>query len=361
MIDELPTGPHKGRAAVSNTSGRFETTTRVAVDDGWGFDEDKPKLKTDISIDTARTALTRNSSPDIPFDRSLNPYRGCEHGCIYCYARTSHAYMNLSPGLDFETKLFVKKDFATTLERELRKPGYTPAPVMIGSNTDAYQPIERDFQVTRQVLEVLQAYRHPVAVITKSHLITRDIDILAEMAQDNLVTVAVSITTLDHKMANTMEPRASAPHRRLKTIETLSQAGIPVTVMAAPMIPTLNDHELENIFAAAREAGATSAAYILVRLPLELKELFQEWLETFAPHKTKRVMSLLSQSRDGHLNDANFHSRMTGTGVHAKLLNQRYHLACKKLGLKAADCKGFHLNTKAFKCPPKPGDQLGLF
>lgn len=247
MMDELPCGRHKGRAAVSNVSGRYEREARVRVDDGWGPDEDAPKLKTQVHVDTVKTALTRNSSPDIPFDRSLNPYRGCEHGCIYCYARPSHAYMNLSPGLDFETQLFVKKGMAAALECELRKPGYQPAPVMIGANTDPYQPVEREYKITRQLLEVLQAYRHPVAVITKSHLITRDIDILAEMAEHNLVSVAVSITTLDHRLTNTLEPRASAPHRRLKIIETLAQSGIPVTVMAAPMIPTLNDHELENI------------------------------------------------------------------------------------------------------------------
>ena len=360
MVDELPNAKRKGRAAVSNATGRYESESRVATHDGWELDDDLPPLKTDIHVDTVKSAFAWNSSPDIPFDRTINPYRGCEHGCIYCYARATHAYLNLSPGLDFETQLFVKKGLTEALEKDLRKPSYKVAPVMIGANTDGYQPIEREHKATRTVLEVLQEYRHPLVVITKNHLVTRDIDILSEMAQDNLVTVAISTTTLDHKLANQMEPRASTPKRRLKAMEELSKAGIPVAVFAAPMIPTLNDHELESILEAGANAGATTAAYILVRLPLELKTLFQEWLETYQPHKAKRVMSLLKQSRDGQLYVHEFGTRMTGTGVHAKLLNQRYHLACKKLGLTAAEPGEVKLNCDAFTRPPRPGDQLSL-
>jgi len=354
----------KGRGAVSNVSGRFEAHARVAVDDGWQLAEDHAlpeKFKTEVTVECVKSALTRNMSPDIPFDRSLNPYRGCEHGCVYCYARPSHAYMNLSPGLDFESKLFVKKNMAKTLEAELRKPRYTVAPVMIGANTDPYQPVEREHRVTRELLEVLQAYRHPTVIVTKSHLITRDLDILSEMAADNLVSIGISLTTLDGDLARTMEPRAATPSKRLQTMRTLADAGVAVTVLAAPMVPSLNDHELEAILTASAEAGATSAAYILLRLPLELKGLFAEWLQTHAPNKAKRVMSLLSQSRDGQLYISEFGSRMTGSGVHAKLLSQRFQLACKKLALNPTEPGGFTLNADAFTRPIRTGDQLALF
>lgn len=363
MVDQLSPQVKKGRGAVSNTAGRFEPYGTVAIDDGWDLAEDAatpPKLKTEVTVEQVKSALTRNTSPDIPFDRSLNPYRGCEHGCIYCYARPSHTYMNLSAGLDFESKLFVKKDMARVLEAELRKPSYTPKPVMIGANTDPYQPIEREHRVTREVLEILREYRHPAVIITKSHLVTRDLDILSDMAQDNLISVGVSLTTLDGTVARTAEPRAPTPSKRLGTMKTLSEAGVPVTVLAAPMIPTLNDHELEAIMTASRDAGASSATYILLRLPMELKELFAEWLEAHAPNKAKRVMSLLSQSRGGQLYASEFGTRMSGTGVHAKLLSQRFHLACKKLDLRPADPGEFSLNCNAFRRPPRKGDQLAL-
>lgn len=364
MVDVVPNQLKKGRGAVSNVSGRFEAHARVAVDDGWQLTEDHTlpeKFKTEVTLECVKSALTRNTSPDLPFDRSLNPYRGCEHGCVYCYARPSHAYMNLSPGLDFESKLFVKKNIAQVLEAELRKPHYRVAPVMIGANTDPYQPVEREYRITRELLEVLQAYRHPTVIITKSHLITRDLDILSEMAVDNLVSVGISLTTLDGDLARTMEPRAATPSRRLQAMRALADAGVAVTVLAAPMVPTLNDHELEAILAASAEAGAASATYILLRLPLELKDLFAEWLQAHAPNKAKRVMSLLSQSRDGQLYVSEFGTRMTGSGAHAKLLSQRFQLACKKLALNPAEPGGFNLNVDVFSCPVRSGDQLALF
>lgn len=368
MIDDTSNqtqkSPIKGRGAVSNVSGRFEPHARVVVDDGWHLSEDEegsPKLKTEVTRERVKTALTRNSSPDIVFDRSLNPYRGCEHGCVYCYARPTHAYMNLSPGIDFESKLFAKTNMADVLEVELRKPSYKPATVMIGANTDPYQPIERELRITRQCLEVLQAYRHPTVIITKNHLVTRDLDILVDMAKDNLIAVGFSLTTLDATLARTLEPRASTPVRRLQAMKVLSDAGIPVTVLAAPMVPTLNDFELEAIMQAARDHGATVATYILLRLPLEVKGLFAEWLQAHAPNKAKRVLSLLSQSREGQLYTAEFGKRMTGTGVHAQLLSQRFKLACKKLDLRPADPAEFPLNCDVFTRPPRVGDQLGLF
>lgn len=371
MVDVLPPQARKGRGCVSNAAGRFEPHAREAVDDGWdpgtgwhaaGWDgEAPPPLRTEVTCETVKSALTRNASPDIPFDRSLNPYRGCEHGCVYCYARPSHAYMNLSPGLDFETKLFAKPGLAEVLERELRKPNYRPAPVMIGANTDPYQPVERDYRVTRRVLEVLRDYKHPACIVTKSANIVRDLDILAEMAADGLVSVGVSVTTLNGDLARTLEPRAAAPAKRLKTIAALSGAGVPVCVMAAPLIPTLNDFELEAILAHARDAGADLAAYILLRLPRELDGLFGEWLDAHAPGRKARVLNLLRESRGGRLNDANFGARMTGLGVHAKLLNQRFHVACRKLGLNAAEPGAFDLRCDLFARPPRPGDQLGLF
>lgn len=354
----------KGRGAVSNDAGRFEPLTHEAVDDGWLLGEDLtalPKLRTEVTVERAKSALTRNSSPDIAFDRSINPYRGCEHGCVYCYARPTHAYMNLSPGLDFESKLFVKKDLAQVLEAQLRKPSYIAAPVMLGANTDPYQPIEREHRVTRDVLEVLHRFRHPVVIVTKSHLVTRDVDILADMAKDNLVSVGVSLCTLDGTLARTLEPRAATPARRLDAMRVLDAADVPVMVLAAPMMPTLNDHELEAILKASAEAGAALATTILLRLPLELKDLFSQWLHTHVPNKAKRVLSLLSQSRGGQLYVSDFKTRMTGTGVHAQLLGQRFQLACKKYGLICEEPGAFELNTNAFQRPPRSGDQLRLF
>ena len=362
MVDVLPAQANKGRGAVSNAAGRFEPHERCRVGDGWDYiDEDAPRLNTHVMLETVRSALTRNSSPDLPFDRSLNPYRGCEHGCVYCYARPSHAYMNLSPGLDFETRLFAKPGLALALESELRKADYRPAPVMIGANTDPYQPIERSHNITRELLEVLQAYKHPVTIITKSAGIVRDVDILSDLGKQGLVSVGISLTTLDATLARTLEPRAATPSRRVKTIKALSDAGVPVCVMAAPMIPTLNDHELEAILKAAAGAGAKRATYILLRLPREVEDLFAEWLDAHAPGKKARVLNLLKQSRGGELNDARFTRRMTGSGVHARLLSQRFHVACKKLGLNRAEADGVDLRTDLFKRPPRVGDQLGLF
>ncbi len=271
----------KGRGARSNSSSRYDMEKRVRFDDGWSRDdEEPPPLKTEIIRDTTRTIIARNDSPDISFDRSINPYRGCEHGCIYCFARPTHAYLGLSPGLDFESKLLVKPDAAKLLDAELRKPSYRVATIAMGTNTDPYQPIERDLRITRSILEVLAAFKHPVGIVTKSAAITRDIDILGPMAKEGLAKVALSITTLDRKLARSMEPRAATPARRLETIRALADAGIPVAVMAAPMIPALNDDEMEAILAAAAEAGATQAGYTLLRLPLEIKDLFREWLES---------------------------------------------------------------------------------
>ena len=295
-------GQRKGRGAASNASGRFETEKRVAFDDGWGSAGEEPApLTTTLSVDTTRTIIARNDSPDIGFDRSINPYRGCEHGCIYCYARPSHAYLGLSPGLDFESRLFYKPQAAKLLAAELRKKGYVCRPIALGSNTDPYQPVERKLGITRAILEVLHDFRHPVTIVTKSALIQRDLDILGEMARDRLAMAAISVTTLDRRLARVMEPRAATPERRLEAIAALSAAGVPVGVMSAPMIPALNDSEMEQILETARAAGASSAAYTLLRLPLELKALFKEWLEEHFPAKATHVLSLVAQTHGGRL------------------------------------------------------------
>ncbi|MDI6837615.1 MAG: PA0069 family radical SAM protein, partial [Rhizobiaceae bacterium] len=283
----------RGRGAGMNPGGRFEPTERVAYDDGWTTLEDMPPFRTEVQVEKPRTAITRNESPDIPFDRSVNPYRGCEHGCIYCFARPTHAYMGLSAGLDFESKLFAKPDAPRLLERELAKPGYKPRTIAIGTNTDPYQPIEREWRIMRQVLEVLQKANHPVAIVTKSALITRDIDILAAMAEKGLAKVAISVTTLDRKLARTMEPRASTPTRRLEAIRRLSEAGIPTAVMMAPVIPALNDHEIERVLDSGKAAGACEASYVLLRLPLEVSPLFRDWLLQNYPDRYRHVMSLV--------------------------------------------------------------------
>lgn len=378
MVDELPDRAVKGRGSLSNRSGRFEPTRRVAIDDGWSRpartqpdrtgpgsspseatdDDALPPLRTVLHDDTSRSVIARNDSPDIPHDRSLNPYRGCEHGCIYCYARPSHAYLGLSPGLDFETTLFRKPRAAELLARELRARGYVPKPLTLGSNTDPYQPVERQERITRGVLEVLRDFRHPVGIITKSALVTRDLDILAPMAAEGLVSVAVSVTTLDRDLARRMEPRAATPARRLETVRELAAAGIPVAVLASPMIPGLTDHELEAILEEAAAAGAKRASYILLRLPLEIAALFQEWLHEHAPDRAARVLSLLRQCRDGGLYQAAFGTRMRGTGPYAELLRRRFHLACVRLGLNE---RRLELDCTRFRPPPAPGDQLGLF
>ncbi|HSV27948.1 MAG TPA: PA0069 family radical SAM protein, partial [Candidatus Omnitrophota bacterium] len=331
---------------------------REETDDGWGALESLDALKTNMHVEKPRTIVTRNESPDISFDRSINPYRGCEHGCIYCFARPSHAWLGLSPGLDFETRLLAKPDAPRLLEAELRHPRYRPAVIAIGTNTDPYQPIERERRIMRGCLEVLSAFNHPVMITTKGAMVTRDIDILAPMAAKRQAMVGISVTTLDRDLCRTLEPRASTPRSRLDAIRRLSEAGIPVAVMVAPVIPFVTDHELERILEAAREAGAVAAHYILLRLPYEVKDLFAEWLETHVPGKAAHVLSLVAQSRGGKLYDATHGRRFTGTGANADLLAQRFKVACKRLVFGPRDVA---LDTSRFQPPPKAGDQLALF
>ena len=348
----------KGRGARSNDSSRYDSERRVGFDDGWtADDETPPPIKTEITRDATRTIIARNTSPDISFNQSINPYRGCEHGCIYCFARPTHAYLGLSPGLDFETKLLVKPDAAKLLEAELRKPSYQPQVIAMGTNTDPYQPIERDWRVTRSILQVLADFKNPVAIVTKSALIARDIDILAPMAAEGLAKVALSITTLDRKLARLMEPRAATPERRLQTLRALSAAGIPTGVMTAPVIPALNDEEIESILAAAADAGAVQAGYTLLRLPLEIKDLFREWLETQVPGRAKHVMSLIRSMRGGKDYDSNWDTRMTGAGPYASLIAQRFAIATRRLGLNR---NRVALDASKFRRPPREGDQLAL-
>ena len=352
--------PRKGRGAGTNESGRFETEKRMPFDDGWGSSEDEPaRLATTLAVDATRTIIARNDSPDIGFDRSINPYRGCEHGCIYCYARPSHAYLGLSPGLDFETRIFYKPNAAALLRDELRKKGYVCRPIALGSNTDPYQPAERKLGVTRSILEVLREFHHPVTIVTKGALIQRDIDILSDMAREKLAVVTVSVTTLDRDLARTMEPRAATPERRIETIAALSKAGIPTGVLSAPMIPALNDREMEAILGRAREAGASVAGYTLLRLPLELKALFKEWLETHQPQKAAHVLSLVAQCHGGKIYDSAWSKRMVGGGPYAEMLAARFDRACRKLGYSP---RSTHmLDTSRFHPPAQKGDQLALF
>ena len=349
----------KGRGAASNRSGRYEPLAREAFDDGWDtVDEAPAPLRTEVRPDRSRTVITRNASPDLGFDRSINVYRGCEHGCVYCYARPTHAYLGLSPGQDFESRIFAKHDAPAQLARELARPGYRCRMIAMGTNTDPYQPTERRLALTRGVLEVLDRCEHPVGIVTKSALVTRDIDILARMAERRLATVALSVTTLDRALARTMEPRASAPTKRLEAIAALSQAGVPVGVMVAPIVPGLTDHEMESILEAAHEAGARRAGYVLLRLPLEVKALFLEWLAVHAPGRAGRVVSLLQGMRGGALNDASFGSRMTGAGPYADLLAARFARATRRLGLER---KGPSLDTGRFRPPSRDPAQLALF
>lgn len=350
----------KGRGAASNADGRFEPYRREAEDDGWdAYEEALPPLRTTVGVDRARTIVTRNDSPDIPFDRSINPYRGCEHGCVYCYARPSHAYLGHSPGLDFETRLYAKPDAAALLRQELRAPGYRPSPIALGTNTDPYQPVEKRERVTRAILEVLAECAHPVTIVTKSARIERDLDLLAPMARRNLVHAYVSVTTLDSELARRLEPRASSPPRRLDAVRTLSGAGIPTGVMVAPVIPVLTDGEMEAILEAARDAGASAAGYVLLRLPYEVKDLFKEWLALHAPLAADRVMARVRETRAGKENDARFGTRMRGQGVYAETLAQRFRLACRRLGL--ARRERLALDTAQFRPPPAAGDQLEIF
>jgi DNA repair photolyase len=348
----------RGRGAQSNASGRYEPQARIAFDDGWRTLDDLPPFKTEVQVDATRKIIARNDSPDIGFDRSINPYRGCEHGCVYCFARPTHAYLGLSPGLDFESKLLVKPDAAELLERELAAPGYQPKVIAIGTNTDPYQPIERRFQVMRRILEVLERAGHPVGIVTKSALVARDIDILARMAERKLAKVALSVTTLDPQLARTMEPRAAAPARRLETLRLLSQAGIPTTVMVAPVIPALNDMEMERILDAAQAAGVKEAGYVLLRLPLEVRDLFREWLMANYPDRYRHVMKLVRDMRGGKDYDSTWGTRQTGTGPYAWMIGRRFELACEKLGLNR---ERTNLSIKHFKKPKAETGQLSLF
>ena len=348
----------RGRGAVSNASGRYEKESRVLVDDGWtGDGDEEPSLKTEILRDSSRTIITRNNSPDISFSQSINPYKGCEHGCIYCFARPTHAYLGFSPGADFESKIFTKPNAAELLRKELSSPKYVPQVIAIGTNTDPYQPIEKKLRIMRSILEVLWEFRHPVGIVTKNAGILRDLDILAPMAEAGLAKVALSVTTLDRKLARTMEPRASTPPKRLAALKTLASVGIPTAVMVAPIIPALNDEEIETILEAAKDAGVRSAGYVLLRLPLEIKDLFREWLETNEPGRAKHVMSLIRSMRGGKDYDAQWNTRMRGTGPYADMISRRFHLAVKRLGLNTDHRP---LDTKQFTRPAQPGQQLEL-
>ncbi|MGO4437642.1 PA0069 family radical SAM protein [Rhizobium sp. RAF56] len=347
----------RGRGAGLNPTGRFEPLSRELVDDGWETLEDLPPFKTEVQVERPRTAITRNTSPDIPFDRSINPYRGCEHGCIYCFARPTHAYMGLSAGLDFEAKLFAKPDAAKLLERELAKPGYKPRVIAIGTNTDPYQPIEKEWRIMRQILEVLNKAHHPVSIVTKSAMVMRDIDILSELASRNLVRVSLSVTTLDRKLARSMEPRAATPTRRLEAIKALSDAGIPTSIMVAPIIPALNDHEIERILEAGKAAGAREAGYVILRLPLEVSPLFRDWLLQNYPDRYRHVMSLVRSMRGGKDYDAEFGKRMKGAGPYAWQISRRFEMATKRLGLTR---RSIQLTDALFVPPDGSGVQLSL-
>ena len=363
MDERLPDLPRKGRGAASNPTSRFEPARYERIDDGWGrtaldAEDEPPPLRTTVTLDTTRTAIVRNKSPDIPFDQSVNPYRGCEHGCVYCFARPTHAFLGFSPGLDFESRLLAKPDAPKLLGQELRKPGYKVEPLALGTNTDPYQPIEREYKITRGILEVLRDFNHPVTITTKGALVTRDIDVLAPMAARGLARVAVSVTTLDHATARVMEPRAPRPDRRLQAIRTLAQAGIPTSIMTAPIIPALNDWEIERLLEAGVAHGAAGAGYVILRLPLEIKDLFSEWLEAHFPKRAKHVLSLMREIRGGKLYDAQFGTRFTGQGPYAEMIGKRFRLACQRLGIEKSS---WRLDCTQFKPPPRPGDQLALF
>jgi DNA repair photolyase len=378
--------PLRGRGAVSNAAGRYEKFRRVLLDDGWSnsraapamaqrppvrpedtedtWNQEEagaaalPPLRTEVTLDATRTIISRNQSPDLSFDQSINPYRGCEHGCIDCFARPTHAYLGMSPGVDFESRLFAKPNAAALLAKELSAPGYVPKTIAIGTNTDPYQPIERTMHITRSILEVLRDFRHPVAIVTKSPLILRDLDILSDMARMGLAKAALSVTTLDRRLARAMEPRAGTPSRRIGAIRALSEAGVPAGVMFAPAIPALNDHEMESVLAAAKEAGARSAGYVLLRLPLEIKDLFREWLDANAPDRARHVMTLVRSMRGGKDYDATWNTRMKGTGPYAAMMAARFRMAVRRLELNQPSRP---LALGKFRRPPKSGDQLALF
>ena len=348
----------RGRGVAQNESGRFEAEKRVRIDDGWTGTDGPEALATTITRDMSRSVIARNNSPDLNFDRSINPYRGCEHGCTYCYARPSHAFLGLSPGLDFESQIFIKPDAAQLLKKELGAKSYKPRTLALGTNTDPYQPVEKRFEITRAILEVLNDHNHPVAIVTKSALVARDADILGDMAARNLAKVALSITTLDRALARSMEPRAATPAKRLAAVTALSEAGVPVHVMTSPVIPGLNDMELEALLTAAAGAGAQSASYILLRLPLEVRDLFRDWLEEAVPDRADKIMSLIRQMRDGKDYDARFFERMKGSGPYADLIARRFRLAARRAGL---DLSAPPLRTDLFVSPRAPSSQLTLF
>ena len=349
---------HGGRGAISNQTGRFERETREAFDDGWGTVEDgAARLATSLTPEAAKTIITYNRSPDISFDRTINPYRGCEHGCVYCFARPTHAFHGLSAGLDFESKLFFKPDGPALLKRELSRPSYIVRPIALGMNTDAYQPVERSLRLTRTFLEILSAHNHPVTLLTKSALIQRDIDLIAPMAEKGLARVGVSITTLDPRLSRRMEPRAAAPHKRLETIRALADAGIPVIAMTAPIIPALNEPEIESMLEAVAEHGATSAGYVVLRLPHELKDIVHEWLAEHYPDRAARIINILREMRGGQDYDSNWFERGRGRGVHARLIAQRFQKAARRLHLDTARPR---LRTDLFQPPETPDGQMQL-
>ena len=348
----------RGRGAQSNASGRYEPIARVAFDDGWQGLEELPAFKTEVTVDATRTIITRNDSPDISFDRSINPYRGCEHGCVYCFARPTHAYLGLSPGLDFESRLFVKPDAPRLLEKELSAAGYEPRTIAIGTNTDPYQPIEREYRVMRGILEVLERFGHPVGIVTKSALILRDLDILSRLAERNLVKVALSVTTLDPKLARVMEPRATTPPRRLEALQQLTAAGVRTSVMVAPVIPAINDSEIERILDTAAALGVKGAGYVLLRLPLEVRDIFREWLSANFPDRESHVFKLIRDMRGGKDYDSSFGQRMTGSGPVAWMIGRRFEATCAKLGLNASKAP---LSTAHFRPPNARAEQLDLF
>ena len=348
----------RGRGAHTNASGRYEPRATVSFDDGWQSIEELPPFTTEVAVDTARKVITRNASPDISFDRSINPYRGCEHGCIYCFARPTHAYLGLSPGLDFESKLFMKPDAPELLERELSARNYTPRTIAIGTNTDPYQPVERRYQVMRRILEVLERTGHPVGIVTKSNLVVRDLDILSRMASRNLVRVGISVTTMDAQLARVMEPRAPTPSRRLDALRQLAEAGVPTTVMVAPVIPAINDAEIERILDAAAACGVHGAGHVLLRLPLEVRDLFREWLQANFPDRERHVFALIRQTRGGKDYDSSFGKRMTGGGPYAWMIGKRFDTTCARLGLNVHKTE---LTTAHFRPPRARAEQLDLF
>jgi len=348
----------RGRGTASTVSGRYEPLARVAFDDGWQGLEELPPFKTTVTVDTTRKIITHNDSPDLSFDRSINPYRGCEHGCVYCFARPTHAYLGLSPGLDFESKLFMKPNAPELLERELSAPGYTPRTIAIGTNTDPYQPIERRYQIMRRILEVLDRAGHPVGIVTKSALVLRDLDILTRMAKRDLVKVAMSVTTLDPKLARAMEPRAATPPRRLGALRELIKAGVPASALVAPVIPAINDAEIERILEAIAETGVRHAGYVLLRLPLEIKDLFREWLMENFPDRYRHVINVIRQTRGGKDYDSTWGKRMTGSGPIAWMIGRRFEVACERLGFNLTSVK---TTTQHFVPPRPPSEQLALF